>query len=118
SAIFAGLIWWFARQGKPLLLGLCIFCLVASNLVSYTRARAEGLGLRADVGIAERTERTIVILTATGLSGLGVPFVQAVGLWLLAAGSAITVAQRFVVVYRQATAIVVVGGPATPADET
>jgi CDP-diacylglycerol--glycerol-3-phosphate 3-phosphatidyltransferase len=118
SAIFAGLIWWFARQGKPLLLGLCIFCLVASNLVSYTRARAEGLGLRADVGIAERTERTIVILTATGLSGLGVPFVQAVGLWLLAAGSGITVAQRFVVVYRQATAIVVVGGPATPADET
>jgi CDP-diacylglycerol--glycerol-3-phosphate 3-phosphatidyltransferase len=120
SAIFAGLIWWFARQGKPLLLGLCIFCLVASNLVSYTRARAEGLGLRADVGIAERTERTIVILTATGLSGLGVPFVQAVGLWLLAAGSAITVGQRFVVVYRQATAIVVVGGggPATPADET
>jgi CDP-diacylglycerol---glycerol-3-phosphate 3-phosphatidyltransferase len=119
SAIFAGLIWWFARQGRPLLLGLCIFCLVASNLVSYTRARAEGLGLRADVGIAERTERTIVVLTATGLSGLGVPFVQAVGLWLLAAGSAITVAQRFVVVYRQATAIVVVGGggPATPADE-
>jgi CDP-diacylglycerol--glycerol-3-phosphate 3-phosphatidyltransferase len=119
SAIFAGLIWWFARQGKPLLLGLCIFCLVASNLVSYTRARAEGLGLRADVGIAERTERMIVVLTSTGLSGLGVPFVQAVGLWLLAAGSAITVAQRFVVVYRQATAIVVVGGggPATPADE-
>jgi CDP-diacylglycerol---glycerol-3-phosphate 3-phosphatidyltransferase len=120
SAIFAGLIWWFARQGKPLLMGLCIFCLVAANLVSYTRARAEGLGLRADVGIAERTERTIVILISTGLSGLGVPFVQAVGLWLLAAGSAITVAQRFVVVYRQATAIVIVGGggSATPADET
>ncbi len=45
SAVFAGLIWWFARDGKPVLLGLCIFCLIAGNLVSYTRARAEGLGL-------------------------------------------------------------------------
>ena len=83
--------------------GLRIFCLVAGNLVSYTRARAEGLGLRADVGIAERAGRTIVILTATGLSGLGIPFVQAVGLWLLAVASAITVCQRFAVVYQQAS---------------
>jgi CDP-diacylglycerol--glycerol-3-phosphate 3-phosphatidyltransferase len=102
AGIFAGLIWWFARDGKPWLLGLCIFCLVAGNLVSYTRARAEGLGLRADVGIGERAERIIVILVATGLSGLGIPFVQAIGLWLLAVGSAITVGQRFYVVYRQA----------------
>jgi hypothetical protein len=39
------------------------------------------------------------------LSGLGIPFVQAIGLWLLAAASAITVCQRFAVVYRQASAI-------------
>ncbi|HTC69229.1 MAG TPA: CDP-alcohol phosphatidyltransferase family protein [Acidothermaceae bacterium] len=102
AGIFAGLIWWFARDGKPWLLGLCIFCLVAGNLVSYTRARAEGLGLRADVGIGERAERVIVILVATGLSGLGIPFVQAIGLWLLAVVSTITVGQRFYVVYRQA----------------
>ena len=102
AAIFAGLIWWFARDGKPWLMGLCIFCLVAGNLVSYTRARAEGLGLRADVGIGERAERIVVILVATGLGGLGIPFVQAIGLWVLAVGSAITVGQRFHVVYRQA----------------
>jgi CDP-diacylglycerol--glycerol-3-phosphate 3-phosphatidyltransferase len=113
SAVFAGLIWWFAREGKPVLLGLCIFCLVAGNLVSYTRARAEGLGLRADVGIAERAGRTIVILTATGLSGLGIPFVQAVGLWLLAVASAITVGQRFAVVYQQATSTAI-----TPAQDS
>lgn len=101
SAIFAGLIWWFIRDDQPVLVGLSIFCLISGNLVSYTRARAEGLGVRADVGIAERTERTIVILVATGVSGLGVPFIQAIGLWLLAAASTITVAQRFVVVYRQ-----------------
>jgi CDP-diacylglycerol---glycerol-3-phosphate 3-phosphatidyltransferase len=122
SAVFAGLIWWFARQGKPWLLGLSIFCLVAGNLVSYTRARAEGLGLRADVGVAERAGRTIVILVATGLSGLGIPFVQAVGLWLLAVASAVTVGQRFAVVYRQATSSVTPasGTPAsgTPASGT
>jgi CDP-diacylglycerol---glycerol-3-phosphate 3-phosphatidyltransferase len=121
SAVFAGLIWWFARQGKPLMLGLTIFCLIAGNLVSYTRARAEGLGLRADVGIGERTERTIVILVATGLSGLGIPFVQAIGLWLLAVMSAITAAQRFAVVYRQAHVLAELhggGSPVTPAEDS
>ena len=105
AAVFAGLIWWFSRgDHQPVLVALCIFCLVAGNMVSYARARAEGLGLRGDVGIAERTERLIVILIATGFSGLGVPFIQAIGLWLLAIASAVTVGQRFVVVYRQASA--------------
>jgi len=103
AAVFAGLIWWFVGRGdQPVLAGVCVFCLVAANLVSYARARAEGLGLRGDVGIAERTERLIVFLIATGVSGLGVPFIQAIGLWLLAAATAITVVQRFVAVYRQA----------------
>ena len=114
AAVFAGLIWWFARGGdEPVLLALCVFCLVAGNLVSYARARAEGLGLRGDVGIAERTERLIVVLTATGVSGLGVPYIQAIGLWLLAAASAFTVGQRFLVVYRQATQL---GRPSDGAD--
>ena len=114
AAVFAGLIWWFARGGdEPVLLALCVFCLVAGNLVSYARARAEGLGLRGDVGIAERTERLIVVLTATGVSGLGVPYIQAIGLWLLAAASAFTVGQRFLVVYRQA---IQVGGPSDGAE--
>ena len=105
SSIFAGLIWWFARGGdQPVLVGVTIFCLVAGNMVSYARARAEGLGMRGDVGFAERTERLIVVLTATGLSGLGVPYIQAIGLWLLAGGTALTVAQRFAAVHRQASA--------------
>ncbi len=105
SSIFAGLIWWFAGRGdQPVLVGLSIFCLVAGNLISYARARAEGLGLKGDVGFAERTERLIVVLTATGVSGLGVPYIQAIGLWLLAVGTFVTVLQRFVAVYRQASA--------------
>ena len=42
--------------------------------------------MTADVGIAERAERLVVVLVATGLVGLGVPYVLAVALWLLAVG--------------------------------
>jgi CDP-diacylglycerol--glycerol-3-phosphate 3-phosphatidyltransferase len=103
GAVFGGLLWWFIGRGdQPVLAGLCGFCLFAANLISYARARAEGLGLRGDIGIAERTERLIVFLTATGISGLGVPYIQAIGLWVLAAAILITIGQRFVYVYRQA----------------
>lgn len=103
AAIFGGLAWWFARGGHDaVLLGVTLFCLVSGALVSYARARAEGLGLRADVGVAERAERLVISLVVTGLDGLGVPYVQAVGLWALAVGSAVTLAQRIVVVRRQA----------------
>lgn len=44
----------------------------------------------------------MVVLVAAGLSGLGVPYILAAGLWLLAAASAVTVVQRMVHVYRQA----------------
>ena len=44
--------------------------------------------MTCNVGIAERAERLVVVLLATGLSGLGVPYIQAVGLWLLAVATA------------------------------
>lgn len=83
------------------MIGLALFCLVSGALVSYARARAEGIGVGATVGIAERGERLIVSLVAIGLSGLGVPYILAIGLWLLALASAITVVQRFIAVRRQ-----------------
>lgn len=105
AAVFVGLAWWFAEGGDDrVLLGLTLYCLVGGALVSYAKARAEGLGLRCDVGIAERTERIVIVLIATGLSGLGVPFAQAVGLWLLAALTTVTVVQRIVHVRRQTRA--------------
>ena len=78
---------------------VALFCLVAGGLVSYAKARAEGLGLSADVGIAERTERLLIGLTSAGLSGLGVPYVLAVGLWVLAVLSAVTFGQRVLAVH-------------------
>jgi CDP-diacylglycerol---glycerol-3-phosphate 3-phosphatidyltransferase len=101
AAIFAGLAAWLARGGRqPALAGVTVYCLVAGAMVSYARARAEGLGVRADVGLAERSERIIIILLSTGLSGLGVPYVLPVGLWALAALSTVTFGQRVLVVRR------------------
>ncbi|MEV4299893.1 phosphatidylinositol phosphate synthase [Microbispora rosea] len=104
SSIFSGLILYFVLKDDPeiVLAIVALFCLVAGALVSYAKARAEGLGMTANVGIAERGERLVVVLVAAGLSGLGVPYVLAAGLWLLAAASAVTVVQRMVHVYRQA----------------
>lgn len=104
AAIFSGLIMHFVLKDEQeiVLATVALFCLVAGALVSYAKARAEGLGMEANVGIAERGERIAVILVAAGLSGLGVPYILAVGLWLLAAASAVTVVQRMAHVYRQA----------------
>jgi CDP-diacylglycerol--glycerol-3-phosphate 3-phosphatidyltransferase len=88
-----------------LLAGLALFCLVAGSIVSYAKARAEGLGMRCDVGLAERAERLILVLAATLLAGLGLELALPVGLWLLAAASAITVVQRLLEVRRQAALV-------------
>ncbi len=103
AAVFAGLAVWFVLGGHSrLLAGVALYCLVAGVLVSYAKARAEGLGLRCDVGIAERTERLLIGLVAAGLAGLGVPYVLPAGLWLLAAASTVTFGQRVLAVRREA----------------
>jgi CDP-diacylglycerol--glycerol-3-phosphate 3-phosphatidyltransferase len=103
SAVFAGLAAWFVLGGHDrLLAAVSVFCLVAGALVSYAKARAESVGLNCDVGFAERTERLLIALVATGLSGLGVPYVLLVGLWLLAAVSTVTFFQRVLATRRSA----------------
>jgi CDP-diacylglycerol--glycerol-3-phosphate 3-phosphatidyltransferase len=98
ASLFAGLAIYLARDHQPVLAVVALYCLVAGVMVSYARARAEGIGVRADVGVAERSERLVVVLLAAGLTGLGVPFVLAIGLWLLAVGSTVTFVQRVLVV--------------------
>jgi CDP-diacylglycerol---glycerol-3-phosphate 3-phosphatidyltransferase len=112
AGIFSGLVIWFMLGGhNPLLAGVCLFCLVMGSLVSYAKARAEGLGLRCDVGLIERPERMLISLIAVGVSGLGVPYILQVGLWALAAGSAFTFGQRVLAVYRSARTPADPGGP-------
>jgi CDP-diacylglycerol--glycerol-3-phosphate 3-phosphatidyltransferase len=106
AAVFSGLVLYFAGPNRDrLMAGLALACLVFGQVVSYARARAEGLGMTASVGIAERAERLVLALVATGLVGLGVPMVLLkVVLAILALASLITVAQRMLAVRRQVLA--------------
>jgi CDP-diacylglycerol---glycerol-3-phosphate 3-phosphatidyltransferase len=112
ASVFSGLAAWFVLGGHSrLLAGVALFCLVAGSLVSYAKARAQSLGLRCDVGLAERAERLLIALVATGLAGLGVPYVLPAGLWVLAAASTITFGQRVHAVRKEAAAKAVQAAP-------
>jgi CDP-diacylglycerol--glycerol-3-phosphate 3-phosphatidyltransferase len=104
GAVFGSLVLWYAGKGDDnVLLALTLFVLVSSFVVSYEKARAEGLGMTCDVGMADRTARLIIVLVAAGFVGIGVPDVLlAVALWALAALSAATTVQRLREVRRQA----------------
>ena len=98
GAVFAGIVIWFYTAGdNHFIASMALTCLVLGSIVSYAKARAEGLGMSANVGIAERSDRLV---------GLGIPeAVLAVVLVLLALASLITVFQRIGTVRRQAHAV-------------
>jgi CDP-diacylglycerol--glycerol-3-phosphate 3-phosphatidyltransferase len=98
ECVFGGITIWFIRTNH-LLAVVGLFCLACGLCVSYVKARAEGLGLNADVGLIERPERLLIGLTGIGLSGLGVPWTMNIGMWAVAAGSAYTLWQRMRAVY-------------------
>jgi CDP-diacylglycerol--glycerol-3-phosphate 3-phosphatidyltransferase len=99
GAVFCGLLWWiaFGLHDRPLVVATLI-CLVTSQVISYIKARAEASGLRGDGGLIERPERLIIVLSGAGLSDFPVyslPWALPVAMWLLAAASVVTCAQRF-----------------------
>ena len=115
AAIFGALVWWFAGPGdNRLLVLLSLLCLVLGVLTSYVKARAEGVGLRCDVGVVERPERLVLVLVGTGFSGLGIPYALHVGLWVLLVGSAVTVGQRFAEVRRGSAGLAAPPSPPAP----
>lgn len=79
----------------------CMVAIIASLIVSYARARAEGLGLDCTVGIAQRAERIVGLGVTSVVVGAGpqARVLEAV-VALLAIASIITVVQRFVYVYQ------------------
>jgi CDP-diacylglycerol---glycerol-3-phosphate 3-phosphatidyltransferase len=88
----------FTRHGDMVAVGLTVAAISGSFLVSYTRARAEALGLRGDVGIGSRAERVVVITAGLVLAPWGVlPWAIA----LLTATASLTVVQRILFVRRQ-----------------
>lgn len=106
AAIFGGLVLYYAGKGDNFLMAcLALACLVLGSVVSYAKARAEGLGMQANVGIAERADRLVAVLVTTGLVGWFLPeIVLTVVLTLLAVASFITVVQRMLMVRKQALA--------------
>jgi len=101
GAVFGSVAYYFAVQQRHWTLVAALICLVSGQLVSYVRARAEGLGLTAKVGVAERAERLILLGLGGLASGFGLRYGMDAALWLLAALSLITIGQRIVHVYRQ-----------------
>ena len=99
--IFGGLAWYFAAgPGKDPGLALLPFGIIAvSNLISYERAKAESLGWVAKGGLMERAERLILLGVALLFNVVLVPL-----LWALFALCVFTAGQRFVRVWRQASA--------------
>jgi phosphatidylglycerophosphate synthase len=81
----------FARDGNDIALAFAFAAVVGSFLVSYTRARAEALGLRGDVGLGSRAERVAVITGGLVLAPWGA---LQWAIYLLAATAWITVVQR------------------------
>ena len=100
AAIYAGVISYAISIDNRNLALLALLALITGALIPYIRAKAESLGIACSVGIAERAERLIIILTATGLYGLGVNIALAGGLLLINILGLITIVQRLLVVAR------------------
>src|SRR5829696_6807901 len=94
SAVFVGLIFFYASSARPYEALLAAMAMTFSLLTSYARARAEGLNIDCRVGLLERAGR-VVILSVFSIVGL-----PTVGLGLLAAGALVTTAQRILHVRR------------------
>ena len=101
GVVLGSLAFYFANAGKETYFILSLVALLASEIVSYTKARAEGLGLNCDTGLAERPERVIIIVAGTFLTGLGINPALEISIWLLTIVSIITVIQRMNFVLKQ-----------------
>jgi CDP-diacylglycerol--glycerol-3-phosphate 3-phosphatidyltransferase len=96
--MLAAIAYVFARHHHDVFVAVTVAAVAGSLLVSYTRARAEALGLRGDVGIGSRAERVIVITAGLVLAPWGVlPWAIA----FLAVTAWVTVAQRVLHVRKQ-----------------
>lgn len=88
----------FMRDGNEVALVATFAAVVGSFLVSYTRARAEALGLRGDIGFGSRVERVVIISIGLGLAPWG--WLEW-PIYLLAAMAWLTVVQRMLFVRKQ-----------------
>ena len=97
AAVFGAVAFYLAGEGNPYGgMVAALISLAAGQVVSYVKARAQSLGLDADVGIAERLERLIMVGVGGLLGSAGLDWGLPAALWVLAALSIITVFQRLI----------------------
>lgn len=94
ALVFAGLAWFYAQAAARLEITLIIAALVGSLMISYTRARAEGLGIECKVGLLTRFERVLLVAIAL-IAGWVQPM-----LWTMAILTNFTAAQRVAYVWQ------------------
>lgn len=114
GALFAAITWWliYSYDAHPSLVVAAFTVLVSSQVISYVKARGEASGFRMVGGLIERPERLIIGLVGVGLQGFGVPYAIDVAIWVLAAGSVITVIQRLMLANRDDRARETIAPPA------
>ncbi|HYH51744.1 MAG TPA: CDP-alcohol phosphatidyltransferase family protein [Acidimicrobiia bacterium] len=96
AVVLGGAAWYYAGQGSQLTV-LAFAVAMLSLLISYERSRAESLGFNGKGGLMERAERMVVL-------GVGLTFGSLTpALWVLLVLTTVTVVQRFLLVWRQAT---------------
>lgn len=100
SALFIAILAGRAGSEHVTLLYAASLAMAGSFMVSYVRARSEGLGIRCDVGFFTRTERLAVMIVALLSAGVGGSVALLVGCVVVALGAWITAVQRLITVYR------------------
>jgi len=92
--VLAGLVFLFARLGRPEVVVLVLLALIGTVMVSYTRARAESVDVECRVGFMERGERMLVLILGA-LLDLLVP-----AIWVVALGANATAVHRIAHTWR------------------
>src|SRR6476619_849074 len=106
--VLTAVAWYFADSGDAVAASACVIAVLGSLMVSYTRARAEALGVKCKVGIATRPVRVVIL--SIGLvfaKGAGVFDIEllAPAIYAMAALTALTVGQRVWKVRREIRAL-------------
>ncbi len=106
GALFGSLAYYcFVTKNDPTLGVACLTILVAGQVISYVKARADSVDLHVGGALAERAERNVLGLVGAGLAGLGLTLALPICLWLLAGACLVTVVQRLVQVRSAARAV-------------
>jgi CDP-diacylglycerol--glycerol-3-phosphate 3-phosphatidyltransferase len=101
AIVYLAIAMYYLSEPAPTWPVLAAFlALAGSFMVSYSRARAEGIGISAAIGLAPRTERLVLVIAGLGLTGLGIGLALIGALWIIAVLTVATTVQRIWHVWR------------------